>query len=179
MHNAAHEEKQWWALRVTYNRALMAKQSLDLLGYESYVPMQYREQMQGEERVKRLVPSIANLLFLHLEPSAMQQLKATTTLPLRYIMNRETNKPLIVPDYQMQSFMAVAKTQVQDLIYLTPSPGDFAKGERVRVMGGPFKGAVGKFVRFKGDRRVVVTIDGVVAVATTFIHPSLIEKITE
>ncbi|MBR1726592.1 MAG: KOW motif-containing protein, partial [Muribaculaceae bacterium] len=63
------------------------------------------------------------------------------------------------------------------LVYLNPEPGDFSQGDRVRILGGPFEGAEGVFVRVKGDRRVVVHIEGVVAVATTFIHPSLIEKI--
>ena len=53
----------------------------------------------------------------------------------------------------------------------------FRKGERVRVTGGIFEGVEGEFIRVKNDRRVVVSIRGVMAVATTFIHPSLIEPI--
>lgn len=53
------------------------------------------------------------------------------------------------------------------------------KGDRVRITGGVFEGVEGIFVRVKGDRRVVVSIQGVMAVATTFIHPSLIVPITE
>jgi transcription antitermination factor NusG len=49
----------------------------------------------------------------------------------------------------------------------------------VRIIGGMFAGAEGVFVRVKGDRRVVVNIEGLVAVATTFVHPSMIEKITD
>ena len=44
-------------------------------------------------------------------------------------------------------------------------------------MAGVFEGAEGVLVRVKGDRRVVVAIEGLVAVATTFIHPSMLEKI--
>ena len=40
-----------------------------------------------------------------------------------------------------------------------------------------FEGCEGVFMRLKGDRRVVVSIPGVVAVATAFIHPSLIQKL--
>lgn len=36
---------------------------------------------------------------------------------------------------------------------------------------------MGEFVRLRHDRRVVVNIEGVMAVATTFIHSSLIEPI--
>ena len=43
--------------------------------------------------------------------------------------------------------------------------------------GLPFKGAEGELIRVKGDRRVVVRINGIMAVATTFIHPKDIDKI--
>lgn len=44
---------------------------------------------------------------------------------------------------------------------------------------GAFRGVEGEFVRVRNDRRVVVTIEGVMAVATTFVHPSLVEPVIE
>ena len=51
------------------------------------------------------------------------------------------------------------------------------KGDRVRITDGIFKGVEGEFVRVKGDRRVMVAVQGVMAVATAFVHPSIIEVI--
>ena len=79
----------------------------------------------------------------------------------------------------MENFIRVAGTYEEKLIYLNPEPGDFAKGERVRIIGGSFAGAEGIFVRVKGDRRVLINVQGVVAVATTYVHPSMIEKIND
>lgn len=171
------EAKKWFAIRVTYNREMKVKADLDARGITNFVPMQYKAFIRNGRMVKRLVPSVHNLIFILLEPSAMADYKARTSLPIRYIMNRETREPVIVPQRQMESFIAVAGTYDEQLIYLNPEPGDFSKGDRVRVLGGPFEGAEGVFVRVKGDRRVVVSIEGVMAVATTFIHPSLIEKV--
>jgi len=171
------EAKVWYPLRVTYNRELKVKDDLDALGIRNFVPMQYRREERNGVMVKRLVPSIHNLIFVHLEPAAMREYKATTAMPVRYIMNHETHRPLIVPDRQMENFIKVAGTYEEQIIYLNPNPGDFSKGERVRIIGGVFAGAEGVFVRVKGDRRVVVNIEGVVAVATTYVHPSMIEKI--
>ena len=53
------------------------------------------------------------------------------------------------------------------------------KGDKVKITGGVFEGAEGYFMRIKGDRRVVVCINGIVAVATAFVHPSLVEKIND
>ena len=173
------ENKLWYAIRVTYNRELKVKDDLDSRGITNFVPMQYRREERGGQMVKRLVPSVHNLIFIHLTPSEMTEYKKTTDLPIRYIMNRETRTPITVPTHEMENFIRVAGTYEEKLIYLSPKPGDFAQGERVRIIGGDFAGAEGIFVRFKGDRRVLINVQGVVAVATTFVHPSMIEKITD
>jgi transcription antitermination factor NusG len=173
------EDKVWYAIRVTYNRELKVKEDLDARGVPNFVPMQYRREERNGVMVKRLVPSVHNLIFIRMTPSEMKEYKETTALPIRYIMDRGTQHPIVVPDREMENFIKVAGTYEEKLIYLNPEPGDFAKGERVRIIGGMFAGAEGIFVRFKGDRRVVINVEGIVAVATTFIHPSMIEKITD
>lgn len=173
------EDKVWFAIRVTYNRELKVKEDLDTLGITNFVPMQYRREERNGVMVKRLVPSVHNLIFIHITPSAMTEYKKTTSLPIRYIMNRETHTPITVPTHEMENFMRVAGTYDEKLIYLNPDPGDFSKGDRVRIIGGPFAGAEGIFVRIKGDRRVLINILGLVAVATTHVHPSMLEKITD
>lgn len=176
------EKKVWYAIRVTYNRELKVKEDLDARGISNFVPMQYRREERHGVMVKRLVPSVHNLIFIHITPSDMREYKMTTDLPIRYIMENSTNgsrKPITVPDREMDNFIKVAGTYEEKLIYLNPEPGDFAKGERVRIIGGQFAGAEGIFVRVKGDRRVLINVQGLVAVATTYVHPSMIEKITD
>lgn len=176
------EEKVWYAMRVTYNRELKVKEDLDTRGITNFVPMQYRREERGGVMVKRLVPSVHNLIFIKMTPDEMKAYKETTALPIRYIMSRGqrgTRKPITVPEREMESFIKVAGTHDENLIFLNPDPGDFSHGERVRIIGGPFAGAEGVFIRLKRDRRVLINIPGVVAVATTFVHLSMIEKITE
>ena len=49
----------------------------------------------------------------------------------------------------------------------------------VRITGGDFEGQEGVFLKVKGarDRRVVIAIQGIIAVAMATIHPDLIEVI--
>lgn len=171
------EAKVWYAIRVTFNREMKVKDDLDLRGIESFIPMKYVMGTRRGRRVKKLVPSIHNLIFFRIQPSVMKEYKATTRLPIRYIMNPATKKPVVVPDKEMQNFIAVAGTYDEQLEYITPKPGQFSRGDHVRILGGPFEGAEGVLQRVKGDSRVIVSIKGLVAVATTTIHPSLIEKI--
>lgn len=171
------EAKVWYAIRVTFNREMKVKATLDGLGIECFVPMKWALRVRNGRRVRRLVPSVHNLIFLHIEPSAMRAFKAETKLPIRYIMNPSSGRPVVVPDAEMRSFIAVAGTFDEQLEYIEVPAGGFSRGDRVRVMGGPFEGAVGVLRRVRGKHRVVVSIEGVVAVATTEIHPSLLLKI--
>lgn len=171
------EEKVWYAIRVTFNREMKVKDDLDLRGIENFIPMKYVMGTRRGRRVKKLVPSIHNLIFFHIEPSLMKEYKATTKMPIRYIMNPATKKPVVVPEREMNNFIAVAGTYEEQLEYITPKPGQFTRGDRVRIMGGPFEGAEGVLQRVKGDSRVIVSVKGLVAVATTTIHPSLLEKL--
>ena len=173
------EKKVWYAIRVTYNRELKVKAELDARGITNFVPMQYRREERKGVMVNRLVPSVHNLIFINITPSGMREYRETTAMPIRYIMDREHHKPITVPNHEMENFIRVAGTYKEDLIYLNPEPGDFSEGERVRIIGGEFEGAEGIFVRIKRDRRVLINIQGVVAVATTHVHLSMLEKITD
>ncbi len=171
--------KQWFAIRVTYNRELKVKRELDSLHIENFLPMKYRVILRGDRRVKELVPAINNLIFINISRENLKEYKASTTLPIRYIMNRETREPIVIPEYQMNNFIAVAGNVNEQIVYLNPILSNFKKGDKVRITGGVFEGAEGYFMRIKGDRRVVVCINGIAAVATTFVNPSLVEKLDD
>lgn len=171
------EEKKWYALRVTYNRELIVKARFNNLGIETFIPMSYKEAVVKEKRVRMLMPSIHNLIFVKIELSVMKEIKSSTDLPIRYIMDRESNSPIVIPEVQMKNFIAVSSTNDENLIYLPVEEVKLKKGDKVRIVGGIFAGCEGVLMRIRGDRRVVVTIPGIMAVATAFIHPSLLVKI--
>ena len=105
---APREDKRWFALRATYNRELMVKDDLEQCGWECFVPMRVVKRERGSIVERRLEPSVHNLLFVHCTERELKEYKRATTMPVRYIMNRVTRRPLVVPDGQMRSFMAVA-----------------------------------------------------------------------
>lgn len=171
--------KKWFAIRVTYNREMKVKRELDSIHIENFLPMKYRIIVRGEKKIKELVPAIHNLIFVYISAEELKSYKASTSLPIRYIMNRETREPIVIPETQMQNFIAVAGNPTEQIVYLDPDISNFKKGDKVKITGGVFEGAEGYFMRIKGDRRVVVCINGIAAVATAFIHPSLVTKIDE
>ncbi len=98
---------------------------------------------------------------------------------LQYITDTRSGKKIIIPDNEMQRFIAVAGTYSDHLLYFQPDELNLSKGTKVRITGGDFEGQEGVFLKVKGarDRRVVIAIQGVIAVAMATIHPDLIEVI--
>ncbi|WP_455585465.1 UpxY family transcription antiterminator [Bacteroides sp.] len=169
----------WYALRITYSRELAFKKYLDDRNIENFIPMRYEYVVKDERKIRKLVPVVHNLVFVYSSRQQIDEIKMTMgiQLPIRYIMDRETCQPITIPEVQMRSFIAVAGSHDQQVVYLDPTTISFKKGDRVRVTGGLFEGVEGVFIRVKGDRRVVVSIQGVMAIATAFIHPSLVEPV--
>lgn len=170
-------KKHWYAMRVTYSREVQMKKMLEQRGIECFIPMRYHTKVVRGRKVKLLKPVIHNLLFAHATPTEIQEVKKYYEY-LQYIVDRERQK-IIVPDAQMQTFIAVTGTYDDQLIWINPEDLNLKKGTRVRITGGDFEGQEGTFIKIKGarDKRVVIAIQGVIAVAMATLHPSLIEII--
>lgn len=170
-------KKHWYAMRVTYSREVQMKEMLEQRGIECFIPMRYHTKVVRGRKVKLLKPVIHNLLFAHATPTEIQEVKKYYEY-LQYIVDRERQK-IIVPDAQMQTFIAVTGTYDDQLIWINPEDLNLKKGTRVRITGGDFEGQEGTFIKIKGarDKRVVIAIQGVIAVAMATLHPSLIEVI--
>ena len=156
------------------------KAILDAENIENFIPMRYEYIMKSGKRVRKLLPAIHNLVFVYSTRKRIDTLKdrLESSMPIRFIMNREHCRPVVIPESQMRSFILVAGNCDEAVLYVEPAELHLVKGQKVRITGGVFEGVIGEFVRIRHDRRVVVNIEGVMAVATTFIPPSLVEPLT-
>lgn len=168
-------------MSATYNRQLRAKEYLESrFGLECFVPLQYKIMTRrGGRKVRELMPAVQNLFFVRATKDAIQQAKGGLDY-VQYLTRPEGSgrRPLTVPDGQMASFMAVANTWLDTLIYLRPDEVNLRPGSRVKIIGGQFDGLTGNFVRVKGarSRRLVIILDGVTAIAAE-ITPDLIQPL--
>ena len=172
------ETEVWFAMRATYRRELEAMHLLEKERLGCFVPMQYKISIRRGRKVRALVPVIRNLVFVHARPSEVQRFKSQITY-LQYITDTRSGQKIIIPDHDMQRFIAVAGTYNDHLLYFQPEELNLSKGTKVRITGGDFEGQEGVFLKVKGarDRRVVIAIQGIIAVAMATIHPDLIEVI--
>lgn len=91
----------------------------------------------------------------------------------------DRKKYAVIPDKQMTSFRLVTQKGAEGLAFFSEDLMQFAQGDRVRVIDGPFKGAEGYIKRIKKDRRLLVCVEGVIAVATSYIPDKMLQIITE
>lgn len=169
---------QWYAMRATYRRENEAVRLLEAEGMQCFIPLQYQFRVRHGRKVRELVPVVHNLLFVYACSADIQRVKAQMPY-LQYITDTRSREKIIVPEEQMRRFIAVAGTYSDQLLYFAPGELNLKKGVKVRVTGGEFEGQEGIFLKVKGarDRRVVISIQGVIAVAMVTIHPDLIEPV--
>ena len=161
-----------------YHRELVARDWFTEQGIETFVPMRYEiitSRKGGKSR--ELVPAIHNLLFVHATRSTMRELKSQ--LPIVQYITRPVNgrnEPILVPDRQMAQFIRVTNSYEDNLKFFRPEELNLRRGTAVRIIGGPFDGVEGTFVKVQGirNRRVVVQLPGLLAVAAE-VHPDLIQ----
>ncbi|MBR3883182.1 MAG: UpxY family transcription antiterminator [Bacteroidaceae bacterium] len=176
-------EKSWFVMRVTYQRELKAKEILDKLGIESFVPTKrVRKTTKEGFKIWSTESVIHNYIFINTYKEKLNELKRYEIPWLRYVMKNRSEaqkQPLIVPERQMQSFIAIAGNEKEKIMYLDSEEVDLTCGDKVRILSGPFEGAEGTFMKVqnRGGKRVVVKIEGIIAVATTTLPGSFVEKI--
>lgn len=125
------------------------------------------------------VSLIPSLLFVQCTEAELTQLSTEFERSIWFYRDTERKAPAAISDREMASFVIVTSAGSADIIALDISDPGFLQGDRVRVKDGPFKGAEGIIKRIKGDRRLIVEVHGVAVVATSFIHPGLLERVEE
>lgn len=172
----------WFVLRVTYQREMMAKEVLDSLNIANFLPTEkVRRRTPQGKYVTVVQPAIHNYLFVHTTKDVVDDLKQFRLPYLRYVMTTDSGvrNILTVPDYQMENFIAIAGNEDEQAEFLNIEDLRFSQGDKVRILGGPFAGVEGIYMRTSNTRskRVVVQVAGMFAVATTTLPLSMVEKI--
>lgn len=161
------DERYWFVMRSSYSREMKARELLERDGFECYVPTcQERVERNGKIE-QRTVAVVHNLIFVHSTREALDPWKRLheEDAALRYTIDKSTQKPMIVDDKSMEDFMRVI-AQADDSLLFLDNPGIIlTKGQKVEIILGPLKGVQGYILRIRRDRRVVVSLHGLVSVA--------------
>ena len=170
------EEKRinWYVAYTRVNQELFIKQKLDALGIENFLAQeeQVRETALGRKTVRVLL--IHGMIFIHTDKATSFSLINDHSLNIVYLKDIKGRRSLIVPDKQMEDFMFLLDFSPGGVEILNK---DLKRGDRVRVIKGPLLGLKGELVRLRGHKRVVIRLDGVASIATSYIPGSYLERI--
>ena len=84
---------------------------------------------------------------------------------------------ITVPDQQMENFMKVASVQDDRVMFLENNDFVNKVGQRVKVTEGYFAGVEVIIKRINKNKRIVVQLEGVAAVAIAFVPASQLSLI--
>ena len=166
------DKLNWYAAYTRVNQELVIKKKLDELGVENYLPQEVRETPLGRKKIRVIL--IHGLIFIRTDKTTSFSLLNDHMLNIVYLKDREGRRSLIIPDKQMEDFMFLLDFSTDGVEVLNK---DLKRVDRVRVIKGPLLGLEGELVRLKGHKRVVIRLDGVASIATSYIPSSFLEKI--
>ena len=184
-------ELHWYALKVFYNKVFEMEALTDSMGLESFIPVR-REQVKGDEHLrvaKRLATPDDRRLdnqFQKVGPVIYKRIPVVNSL--FFVHAPEERIPELEHAIQGQGFVYVntpiitgsdaeGTSGAEGLEFFADEDMTrYKQGDRVRVLEGPLKGAEGYIRRIRKDRRLLVAIEGFIAVATSFIPPQFLAK---
>lgn len=170
---------RWFALKVFYNKVFDIESRLKERNIESYIPMTTIMVERNGVKKKVTRPLISSLMFFRTTPDeaiALQPMLEGKAM----IYSRRTEwrrEPVAIPEHEMNVFMLVTSSGETGVDYIGEDSPRYHKGDLVRVIDGPFKGSEGHIIRIKDDHRLVVTIQGLCAVATSYIPRCFLQKV--
>jgi transcription antitermination factor NusG len=164
----------WFVVKVKYQTEKKIKAWFEEQSIEHYIPIRKIIVEKNGKRVQKEKILVPCLLFIHTNYKKALSLPAESTIKMVYMRNPDNHGLLVVPDKQMQDFMFLldfseAAIQIENT--------NLKRGDRVRVIKGDFAGIEGELIRIKGHKRVVIRLEGLFSLATTYIPASYLERI--
>ena len=170
----------WYVVRTEYNRELKLVKQLEEKNVEYFIPKKQEFVIEDEQKHYVEVPAIHNLVFIHSTRNFLdeyQRRRAKDDVPIRYMFDLATRNPIIVRESDMHNFIRVTKLCNENILYLKDNIDKFKSHPKVRVTAGRFEGIEGYVVRIRRDRKLVIQLHGIIAIAISGIHHSLLEII--
>ena len=195
---------RWYALKVFYNKVFEIEDELIRAGLETYIPVR-KDELKGDEfhrirkrlatpdesrndrryeqagpKIYKRVTIVASLLFVRCPDESLPWIESILYDRGFIYKTADRKKPSVIPDRQMDMFRLITASGDENLEFFSDeSITRYAQGDKVRVKAGPLKGAEGYIKRIRRDRRLLVAIEGFIAVATSYIPPQLLEKVSD
>ena len=194
----------WYALKVFYGKVFEIEARLADMDLETYIPVR-KDLLKGEDHMRAMrrlatpddrrrdnqfeqagpliykrVPIVSSLLFVRAPQDRLKEIEDSVKEKGFVYKTADRKTCAVIPDKQMAMFQLVCSSGAEGLEFFADDDlTRYKAGDKVRVLEGPLKGAEGYIKRIRKDRRLLVSIEGFIAVATSFIPPQFLEKVSD
>jgi transcription antitermination factor NusG len=197
-------KRNWYALKVFYGKVFEIEALLMDMDLETYIPVR-KDLLKGEDHMRAMrrlatpddrrhdnqfiqvgpliykrVPVVSSLLFVRAPKDRLKEVEDCVKEKGFVYRTADRKTEAVIPDKQMAMFQLVCSSGAEGLEFFADEDMTrYKAGDRVRVLEGPLKGTEGYIKRIRKDRRLLVSIEGFIAVATSFIPPQFLEKVPD
>ncbi len=183
-------DKKYWYIARAHHVSNELCTVLDRLPFDYFVPMSERSIVVKGRELKRSVPLALNYVFFRTDD--FLQLRAMVRdIPRVSMLYHQPSRdakadshdsqyrPMIANDKEMEMFIKAASFYSQGAPLAVPDRTLMMKGDKVRIIDGPFKGVEGVLISQQGKDggKVVVSIGDLISVSTLDISPENIQVI--
>lgn len=148
--NRLTDIRPWYAIRAFNCQEQKVSRFLTEKGCSHFIPMTVSVDTKNPENPKRiLVPAIHNLLFVQKQgtETEMIQLLRECPVPVSIFRYPSSEKLCEISSREMIELRMLCDPDFETSIFMTQGEAEAMVGKNVRVVDGPFKGAVGRLVR--------------------------------
>ncbi|MFO8047648.1 MAG: UpxY family transcription antiterminator [Desulfosudaceae bacterium] len=143
----------WYVLHTKSKFEKIVQEGLSRKGREVFLPTVTIRSRRRDRKIFLQQPLFPGYLFVRTGNSPEQRLEILKTAGVVDLIGNR-GRPLPVDTVVIDSLKIIVDTNRQ-----VRTMGSFRRGEPVQVVGGPFAGVFGVFVRYQGGERVLVNID--------------------
>lgn len=168
--NRMDTQVHWYAMRdlKRSNATLPAYKQLSEAGFEVFTPLVLRLCTRNGKRIKREVPVVQDLLFVHaLRQNIDTVVARTPTLQYRFKKGGKFGEAITVPEEAMAAFIGAVQASDNPKFYSAEEISAPMCGRRIRVVGGPLDGYEGVLQTVRGSKtkRIVIELPSLLAVS--------------
>ena len=161
--NQIKDERKWFVAIVNNRSEKKTAQSVQKMGYVTFVPIQ-REKHEWKDGRKKEVDRILIPAVVFVRCTEEERKKVVNHPSIKRFMVDQTRKksdgrhPIaVIPDWQMNSFQ-ILLSKAQEALNIEPIPINV--GDKVKVISGDFSGVIGKVIEQPdGDTYLIILIE--------------------
>jgi len=165
--------RSWYVLHTRSRFEQVVFDGLEKKSLEAFLPKMTVMSKRRDRRLKIRVPLFSGYVFVKSDLNVYERLEIVkTTGVVRIVGNK--GGPLPVLDEAIDSLQIMVSA---DNPIVTGTR--LRKGDRVMVVEGPFAGVVGLFARYRGQGRVVVSIEALGQYAAVDVAEEHVERLPD